>query len=191
MVPPDGAKAWLAPLPVSRLWGVGPKTQERLHQLGLRTIGSVAEADPRFLSSKLGSAGLHFYTLAQAEDPRPVLGSRMSKSIGSESTLDRDLSEKADIKFHMRRSADAVGRRLRKKNYVAFGVGLKLKTANFQLISRRHRLSEPTDVAERLYSVAVDLLDHVNHAGPFRLIGLVAYDLIGNDDLAQRFAETK
>jgi len=186
VVPPDGAKAWLAPLPVSRLWGVGPKTQDRLHQLGLLTIGSVAEADPRFLSAKLGNAGLHFYTLAQAEDPRPVLGSRMSKSIGSENTLDRDVSEKADIKFHMRRSADVIGRRLRKKNYVAFGVGLKLKTANFQLISRRHRLSEPTDVAERLYSVAVDLLDHVNHAGPFRLIGLVAYDLIGNDDLAQR-----
>jgi len=186
VVPPDGAKAWLAPLPVSRLWGVGPKTQDRLHQLGLLTIGSVAEADPRFLSAKLGNAGLHFYTLAQAEDPRPVLGSRMSKSIGSENTLDRDVSEKADIKFHMRRSADVIGRRLRRKNYVAFGVGLKLKTANFQLISRRHRLSEPTDVAERLYSVAVDLLDHVNHAGPFRLIGLVAYDLIGNDDLAQR-----
>ena len=186
VVPPDGAKAWLAPLPVSRLWGVGPKTQDRLHQLGLLTIGSVAEADPQFLSAKLGSAGLHFYTLAQAEDPRPVLGSRMSKSIGSENTLDRDVSEKADIKFHMRRSADVIGRRLRKKNYVAFGVGLKLKTANFQLISRRHQLSEPTDVAERLYSVAVDLLDHVNHAGPFRLIGLVAYDLIGNDDLAQR-----
>jgi DNA polymerase-4 len=186
VVPPEGAKAWLAPLPVSRLWGVGPKTQDRLHQLGLLTIGSVAEADPRFLSAKLGNAGLHFYTLAQAEDPRPVLGSRMSKSIGSEDTLDRDVSEKADIKFHMRRSADVIGRRLRKKNYVAFGAGLKLKTANFQLISRRHRLSEPTDVAERLYSVAVDLLDHVNHAGPFRLIGLVAYDLIGNDDLAQR-----
>ena len=71
-------------------------------------------------------------------------------------TLDRDLSEKADIKFHMRRSANVIGRRLRKKNYVAFGVGLKLKTTNFQLISRRHRLSEPTDLAERLYLVAVD-----------------------------------
>jgi DNA polymerase IV len=185
VVPPDGAKAWLAPLPVSRLWGVGPKTQDRLHQLGLLTIGSVAEADPRFLCAKLGSAGLHFYTLAQAEDPRPVLGSRMSKSIGSENTLDRDVSEKADIKFHMRRSADVIGRRLRKKNYLAFGVGLKLKTANFQLISRRHRLSEPTDIAERLYSVAVDLLEHVDHRGPFRLIGLVAYDLVGSADLAQ------
>jgi len=185
VVPPDGAKAWLAPLPVSRLWGVGPKTQDRLHQLGLLTIGSVAEADPRFLSAKLGSAGLHFYTLAQAEDPRPVRGSRMSKSIGSENTLDRDVSEKADIKFHMRRSADVIVRRLRKKNYLAFGVGLKLKTANFQLISRRHRLSEPTDIAERLYSVAVDLLEHVDHRGPFRLIGLVAYDLVGSADLAQ------
>ena len=185
VVPPEGAKAWLAPLPVSRLWGVGPKTQDRLQQLGLLTIGSVAEADPRFLSAKLGSAGLHFHTLAQAEDPRPVLGSRMSKSIGSESTLDRDVSEKADIKFHMRRSADLIGRRLRKKNYLASGVGLKLKTVNFQLISRRHRLSEPTDIAERLYSIAVDLLEHVDHRGPFRLIGLVAYDLVGSDDLAQ------
>jgi DNA polymerase-4 len=185
VVPPEAAIAWLAPLPVSCLWGVGPKTQDRLHQLGLLTIGNVAEADPKFLSTKLGSAGLHFYTLAHAEDPRPVLGSRMSKSIGSESTLDRDLSDKADIKFHMRRSADVIGRRLRKKNYLACGVGLKLKTANFQLISRRHRLGEPTDVAESLYSAAVDLLEHVDHPGPFRLIGLVAYDLVGSDDLAQ------
>ena len=82
----------------------------------------------------------------------------------------------------MRRSADVIGRRLRKKNYLAFGVGLKLKTASFQLISRRHRLSEPTDIAERLYSVAVDLLEHVDHRGPFRLIGLVAYDLVGSYD---------
>ena len=85
----------------------------------------------------------------------------------------------------MRRSADVIGRRLRKKNYLAFGVGLKLKTANFRLICRRHRLSEPTDVAERLYSVAVDLLEHIVHPGPFRLIGLVAYDLVGRDDHAQ------
>jgi DNA polymerase-4 len=109
----------------------------------------------------------------------------MSKSIGSESTLDEDLSDKADIKFHMRRSADVIGRRLRKKNYLAFGIGLKLKTAKFQLISRRHRLSEPTDVAERLYSSAIDLLEHVDHRGPFRLIGLVAYDLVGSKDHAQ------
>ena len=185
VVPPEEAKAWLAPLPVSWLWGAGPKTQARLHQLGLHTIGDVAHADPRFLSTKLGSAGVHFHTLAQAEDPRAVIGRRASKSIGSEHTLDVDVLDKADIKFHLRRSADTIGRRLRKKNYVAFGVGIKLKTTEFQILTRRHRLSEPTDVAERLYSVGVDLLNHIHHHGPFRLIGLVAYDLVDIDDVVQ------
>jgi len=185
VVPPEEAKAWLAPLSVSWLWGAGPKTQARLHQLGLHTIGDVAHADPRFLSTKLGSTGVHFHTLAHAEDPRAVIGRRASKSIGSEHTLDEDVREKADIKFHLRRSADTIGRRLRKKNYVAFGVGIKLKTTEFQILTRQHRLSEPTDVAERLYSVGVDLLNHIHHHGPFRLIGLVAYDLVDIDDVVQ------
>jgi len=185
VVRPEDAKAWLAPLPVSRLWGAGPKTQARLHYLGLHTIGDVADADPQFLSAKLGSAGLHFHTLAQAEDPRPVTGRRASKSIGSEHTLNKDVHEKADIKFHLRRSADTIGRRLRKRSYVAFGVGIKLKTADFQILTRQHRLGEPTDVAESLYSIGVDLLNHIDHPGPFRLVGMVAYDLVGTDDLVQ------
>src|SRR6185503_9397271 len=111
VVPPEQAKAWLAPLSVSWLWGAGPKTQTRLHQLGMHTIADVAEADVQFLTAKLGSAGLHFHTLARAEDPRPVIGRRASKSIGSEHTLDEDVHEKADIRFHLRRSADTIGRR--------------------------------------------------------------------------------
>ena len=186
VVRPEEAKAWLAPLPVSWLWGAGPKSQARLHQLGLHTIGDVADADPRFLSVKIGRAGIHFHTLAHAEDPRPVIGGRASKSIGSEHTLDEDVREKADIKFHLRRSADTIGRRLRKKSYVAFGVGIKLKTTEFQMLNRQHRLSEPTDVAERLYSVGVDLLSHIDHPGPFRLIGMVAYDLVDIDEVVQR-----
>jgi DNA polymerase-4 len=185
VVPPEEAKSWLAPLPVSRLWGAGPKTQARLHELGLLTIGNVAKADPQFLLAKLGNAGGHFHTLAQAEDPRPVLGRRASKSIGSEHTLDQDVREKADIKFHLRRSADTIGRRLRKKNYLAFGVGIKLKTADFHIVTRQHRLSEPTDVAARLYCVGVDLLNDLDHPGPFRLVGLVAYDLAGANDVMQ------
>jgi DNA polymerase-4 len=185
VVPPDEAKAWLAPLPVSWLWGAGPKTQVRLHQLGMHTIADVAEADVQFLSAKLGSAGLHFHTLAHAEDPRPVIGRRASKSIGSEHTLDEDVYEKADIKFHLRRSADTIGRRLRKKSYVAFGVAVKLKTTDFQMVTRQQRFSEPTDVAERLYSVGVALLNHVDHPGPFRLVGLVAYDLVDKNSLMQ------
>ena len=185
VVPPGDAKAWLAPFPVSRLWGAGPKTQARLHYLGLHTIRDVANAEPEFLYAKLGRVGLHFHTLAQAQDPRPVVGRRASKSIGSEHTLDKDVHEKTDLKFHLRRSADTIGRRLRKKRHVAFGVCVKLKTADFQIVTRQHRLSDPTDVSESLYSVGLDLLNHVDHPGPFRLVGLVAYDLIGLDDLVQ------
>ena len=185
VVRPEDAKSWLAHFPVSRLWGAGPKTQARLQHLGLYTIGDVAGADPQFLAAKLGSVGLHFHSLAQGEDPRRVIGRRASKSIGSEHTLEKDVRAKVDIRFHLRRSADAIARRLRKKSYLAFGVGIKLKTADFQIVTRQHRLDEPTDVAERLYSVGVGLLDRVDHPGPFRLIGMVAYDLTGASDMAQ------
>lgn len=185
VVPPEDAKAWLAPLPVSWLWGAGPKTQLRLHDLNLYTIGDVARADVRMLSAKLGSGGPHFHMLAQGEDPRSVIGRRSSKSIASEHTLDWDVREKADIKRHLHVSAEAIGRRLRRKNYVAFGVGIKLKTAGFQIITRQHRLHEPTDIAETLHSIGVRLLDHVEHPGPFRLVGMVAYDLVESGDLVQ------
>jgi DNA polymerase IV len=185
VVPPEEAKAWLAPLPVSWLWGAGPKNQARLHDLGLHIIGNVAAADAKFLYDKLGKAGLHFHTLAQAEDPRPVSGGRQSKSIGSEHTLEEDVRAKSDIERHLHRSADAIGRRLKKKSYVAFGVGIKLKTSDFQILSRQRRLCEPTDVTARLYSVGLDLLSKLQHPGPFRLVGMVAYDLVGIDHVAQ------
>ena len=146
----------------------------------------MARADPHFLSAKLGSVGLHFHSLAHGEDPRRVVGRRASKSIGSEHTLEKDVRAKADIKLHLRQAADTIARRLRKKGYVAFGVGIKLKTAGFQIVTRQHRLREPTDVADRLYSMGIDLLDRVDHPGPFRLVGMAAYDLRGTVDVLQR-----
>jgi DNA polymerase IV len=185
VVQPDDAKTWLAHLPVSRLWGAGPKTQARLEHLGLHTIGDVAAADLHFLSAKLGNVGLHFHRLAHAEDPRPVIGRRTTKSVGSEHTLAKDVRARADIKFHLRRSAETIARRLRKKSSVAFGVGIKLKTASFQIVTRQQQLAEPTDVAEKLYSAGVNLLDHVDHPGPFRLVGMTAYDLTATGELMQ------
>ncbi len=92
------------------------------------------------------------------------------------------MCDKSLIKVHLRRSADAIGRGLRQKRNVAFGVGIKFKTSNFQILTRQRRLSEPTDVTQMLYSVAVDLLNEFDHPGPFRLVGVVAYDLVGVDD---------
>jgi len=177
VVPPETAKAWLAPMPVSRLWGAGKKTEPRLHALGLRTIGDVAAADPKLLVAELGKLGLHFYTLAQAQDPRRVEGHRKAKSIGSENTFERDVRDKDEIKLHLRRSADKIARRLRSKGLICAGVGVKLKTADFKSLTRQQRLPEPTDVAEQIYRVGVELLDAFKHPGPFRLVGMVAYDL--------------
>ena len=92
---------------------------------------------------------------------------------------------KAEIRRYLRGSADAVGRRLRQKGYLALGVGIKLKTTKFQILTRQRRLSEPTDTTERLYSVGVDLLDEFDQPGPFRLVGIVAFDLVGIEDRVQ------
>jgi DNA polymerase-4 len=185
LVPPDTAKQWLAPLPVSRLWGVGVKTEPRLHRLGLRTIGDVAAADPKWLKRELGRAGLHFYSLACAEDPRRVDGDRASKSIGSETTLAQDIRDGGELRRHLRRSADEIGARLRRKQILAYGVRVKLKTSDFQILTRQHRLARPTDVADELYSVAIGLLPEFTHPGPFRLVGLAAYELAEAQEKAQ------
>ena len=185
IVPPEQAKAWLASLPVRWLWGAGPKTQERLHDLGLQTIADVADADPKFLLEKLGKTGLHFHSLAHAEDPRAVTGHREGKSIGSEQTLNTDVSDVAEIKRHLHRSAENIGRRLRRKGTLAFGVSVKLKTADFQLLTRQRRLTEPTDVTETIYAAGVELLKAFDHRGPFRLVGMAAYDLVSTENKTQ------
>jgi DNA polymerase-4 len=107
------------------------------------------------------------------------------KSVGSECTLDKDVRDKVDIKLHLRRAAERIGSRLRRKGYVAFGVGIKLKTSNFQILTRRRQLQEPTDTAETFYSVGLKLLELIDHPGPFRLVGMFAYDPVGLDDLTQ------
>lgn len=177
VVPPDEAQTWLAPMPVSRLWGAGPKTVEKLHALGLRTIGDVAARERDWLEHRLGRMGQRFHDLAHARDPRGVDGRRASKSIGSERTLSQDISDRERIKFYLRRSAEQVGQRLRRKGRVAFGVQVKLKTHDFRTLTRQHRRDRPTDVAEDLYRDGCALLEKFAEAGPFRLVGLSAYDI--------------
>ncbi|HET6474347.1 MAG TPA: DNA polymerase IV [Pseudomonadales bacterium] len=177
VVRPEDAEAWLAPLSVARLWGAGPKTQQRLIALGFATIGDIAKATPGELDERLGSVGRRFYALAHGEDPREVAVSRRSKSVGSDRTLAQDIHRRADIVLHLHHSADDVARRLRRRGYVAAGVRVKLKTHDFRLMTRQRRLPRATDVAATLHAQAVALLDDFDDAGPFRLVGLAAYDL--------------
>ena len=185
IVQPDEAQAWLAPLPVSRLWGVGAKTEKRLHALQLNTIGDVALADPNWLEQNIGRAGRKFYALAHATDPRPVEGQKTSKSIGCERTLSEDIADKEEIKKHLRFSAEEIGRRLKKKRHAAFGVRVKLKTNKFQVLTRQLQRQHPTDVVDQLFADACTILDAFDHPGPFRLVGLAAFDFAPAGQKAQ------
>jgi DNA polymerase-4 len=185
VVTPEDTIDWLGALPVSRLWGAGPKTQARLERLGYRTIGDIAAADPARLTAELGSAGAHFHELAHGRDPRPVEGRRHSRSMGSERTLNEDVVARADIARHLQRSADRVARRLRAKGWLAGGVRVRLKTSDFRAMSRQCTLAAPTDVAQILYRAGVGLLDRFDHPGPFRLVGLTAHDLRQDSTSAQ------
>ncbi len=178
VVPQHRAQAWLAPLPVSRLWGAGPKTQARLIELGYEKIGEIAAADVATLEHQLGRIGVRFHQLARAEDVRIVSRERASSSISADTTLERDVVLRADIVRHLRRSADTLGRRLRKKGVLAGGVRVKLKSNTFVLTTRQAKLNDPTDVADTLHRAGVALLDEFDDPGPFRLVGLAVYDLV-------------
>ncbi len=186
VVPQEAAKAWLAPLPVNRLWGVGKKTTPRINSLGLHTIGDIAEADPRWLARELGALGQHIYSLANAQDPRRVLRGKQAKSIGSDRTLSQDVSARADIELHLRRSAERISRRLRAKQYTALGVRVRLKTTEHELLSRQRRLPNGADTADAMMQVARDLIDEFKHPGPFRLVGMAAFDLDWADEPQQQ-----
>lgn len=177
IVPPAEMRAWLAPLPVSSLWGAGPKTTERLRALGFETIGQVAEADEAALRERMGSSGERFSALARGLDPREVVASRRALSIGSERTLNVDVSARSQIEGHVRLSADTVAARLRRSKRLAHGVRVKLKTSDFRIVTRQAALAEGTDVAAVLFAQAKALLDEIPERGPFRLVGLAAYDL--------------
>ena len=185
VVSPDESIDWLNPLPVSRLWGAGPKTVPRFHKLGLLTIGDVRRADPFFLKQNFGSGAAHFQALANGVDPRPVAGSRKARSMGSDRTLLHDVSSRHEIEQYLKRSADRIGRRLRDKGYRCGGVRVRLKTNKFKLLSRQCRLKEPSNCAEHICKVATDLLSRFDDRGPYRLVGLAVYDLSRCDDPQQ------
>jgi DNA polymerase-4 len=177
IVAPGESAAWLAALPVSVLWGAGPKTQRRLNALGLDTVGDVASCDPERLEAALGRMGRQFSALARGEDAREVVGSRAAKSIGSERTLERDLEGREAIALQLRKAAEQVGRRLRRGGMMAGGVRVKLKRRDFTILTRQRSLRVPSSGNEMLRAAAVDLLPEFGDVGPVRLVGLTAYDL--------------
>ncbi|MEQ9081433.1 MAG: DNA polymerase IV [Sandaracinaceae bacterium] len=170
--------AFLEPLPIERMWGVGPKAAERLRHLGYGTLGDLARADEATLERHLGSWGREVKRLAQGLDEREVEPDREAKSVGAEETYDEDLTSRAEIEKTLLRHASRIARRLLEGGISAGRVTVKIKYADFTLKTRQLRLSEPVDDAGSLYAAARSLLDRFPLAGrAVRLTGVSAGDL--------------
>jgi DNA polymerase IV len=159
LVPPEGELAFLHPLPVERLWGVGTKTAAKLHDVGLHTVGDVARLNEATLVSLLGRAsGRHLHALAHNRDPRRVEGGRRRRSIGSQRALGRSPRTLADLDATVVGLVDRLGRRLRAAHRVCRTVVLRLRFADFSRATRSHTLNDATQQTQVILAAARGLL---------------------------------
>ena len=182
VVAPDEVIGFLHPLPIDRLRGVGSRTRSRLRAKGLDTIGDVAATPLDDLEHWFGSLGAHIHALAHGRDDRAVIPERDAKSIGSEHTLDADITGGTAIRPWLLRAADTVARRLRTEGLDARGVRVKLRTADFRLHTRQAALGAATHATRQIVETAEALLHEFDLRAPVRLVGVAAFDLHAGGD---------
>jgi DNA polymerase-4 len=183
VVVPAGAEAsFLAPLPVRALWGVGPRAEEELVKMGVRTIGDLASADEGALTARFGVRGGWFSRMARGLDDRPVETEHERKSVGAETTFPRDLPDGPALRRELRRLAEGVARRLARQGVRARTVVLKLRYSDFRTITRQASSPETVARADELEAAAAALLDKTAEAeDKFRLLGIHATGLEGEE----------
>lgn len=175
LVPRDegGIRAFLAPLPVSRMWGVGPKTREKLEEWHIRSIGDLQRRRRAELVRILGERhGQALADLAIGRDDRPVLTEHEEKSISNETTFAEDVAEWSVVERTAATLAGKVGRRLREARKTGGTVCVKLRWAGFETLTRQRRLLVPTDCDEDILAVVRDLLRSVREDRAVRLVGV-------------------
>jgi len=166
------AAAFLAPKPVTLIFGVGKIAQQRLARDGLRTIGDLQRAGEMELRRRYGVEGARLARLARGLDDRPVKAEREAKSISAETTFDRDIADFRPLELRLWRLAEKVSSRLKANALAGSTVTLKLKTADFRIRTRAQSLSHPTQLAGRIFAAGRDLLARETDGTMFRLIGI-------------------
>ncbi|WP_306133082.1 DNA polymerase IV [Roseivivax marinus] len=168
---------FLCDKPVRMIWGVGEATQASLDRAGIRTFDDLRRWDERDLTARFGAMGTRLWHLARGEDRRRVSANAPVKSVSNETTFHEDTSDPELLDGHLWRMAEKVSDRAKAKGLAGRVVVLKLKRADFTLISRRQSLREPTQIADRLYRTARDLMDQVPAGQAYRLLGVGLSDL--------------
>jgi DNA polymerase IV len=172
---------------VEALWGVGPATAKRLHDIGVRTVGDVAALPFDAIVRRLGKAsGTHLAALARGDDPDPVTPNRQAKSLGHEETFSQDLVDPAELERHALRMAESVATMLRGASTATRTVTVKVKFKDFSLQTRSHTLNRPIATGGAIGQVAAALLAGIDPGEGIRLLGVSASGLVprGADQLS-------
>jgi nucleotidyltransferase/DNA polymerase involved in DNA repair len=183
VVPAAEVVAFLHPLPVGALWGVGEKTEQALTRLGLHTVGDIANTPERTLVRALGQAsGSHLYALSWGRDERRVVPHEPDKSIGAEETFTRDVDDPDVVRRELLRLAERTGARLRTAGLAGRTVSVKIRFADFTTITRARTLPEATDVAAVLYGTARTLYEALGlDRARLRLVGIRVEGLVASE----------
>src|SRR5213594_1413408 len=190
IVPAGGEAAFLAPLPLERLWGVGPRTREVLEGWGLRTIGELAAFDRTALETRLGEHGTDIWERASGIDEGEVTSDHVPKSVGHSHTFDANTLDAAKIESTLLRLAEGVGRRLRDHTLRGRTITLTLRVAPFETRTRQRTLREPTDDDVTIFRVARQLLRNAlaedregGRSSPVRLVGVSVSGVTAGEQL--------
>ncbi|GGG80489.1 DNA polymerase IV [Salipiger pallidus] len=174
-------QAFLRPRPVRMIWGVGQATQEQLDRAGIRTFEDLLRWERRDLIHRFGGMGDRLWHLARGEDMRRVTRNAPVKSISNETTFNEDTGDEGILDGNLWRMCEKVADRAKAKGLAGRVVTLKLKRADFKLLSKRHTLGDATQMADRIYREARQMFDQVGPRGPYRLIGAGLSELVPAD----------
>ncbi len=163
--------------PAKMIWGVGKSFQAKLAKDGIKTIGQLQNMDETELAKSYGSMGLRLARLSRAQDTRNVTPISKAKSLSSEMTFDTNISNIDILRPKLRALSEKVSRQLKRKGLCGHTLVLKLKTGNFQIITRNRKLHDPTQLADKIYRNSLDLLKKECNGTPYRLIGIGVSDL--------------
>lgn len=172
----------LAGLPVGAIWGVGAATAARMEAAGITTIGQLQKMAEADLVARFGKFGRHLFFMARGEDNRPITPDRPAKSVSNETTFRQDMHMLVDLLAALLPLAEKVAARLDKAGLAGHTVVLKMKTSDFRVLTRNHRLNEPTRRADIIMRTAQSLLEREADGRAFRLIGVGVADLCSGDN---------
>ncbi len=173
IIPPGNEADFLKDLNIQALWGIGPKTAQKLSSMGIKTIGQIAELPQKELELVFGKMAFEIHQRALGIDPSPVATSHEVKSISNEITFPTDITETEELLRVLRKLSDKVGYRLRQSRLAGSAIHIKIRYEDFSTLTRQKAVKEPTNLDDQIYTVVKQLLlENLSAGRPVRLIGV-------------------